>query len=222
MTLFAVTALLLRRRSDSVTALSFSAALLLFSNPYALESFSFLLSYAATFGIVSCGAPLCEYLRFVFDKKKMHPVLRFFRSVLLSFAIASVSFLFTMPVQLLLFQTVTPFAPFYALLLLPLFHFCLVLVLLGAVLTWIPLLSAKIANSLLAIPAFFPDLVEWIAQGSPAPLTSRGVSLFLAIFFIAAIVILYWRKAPMTSVFLIYAIAFLFFGGFSLVQRILA
>ncbi len=215
MTLFAVAGLLLKRRSDSVTALCFSAALLVMANPYALESFSFLLSYASTFGVVYLGAPLCEYVRFRFTEKKMPVLLRSLQGVVLSFVISSVSFVFIAPVQLLLFDTATPFAPLYAMILIPLFQLCLILSLAGAFLSGLPFLPEGASAFLLEIPARFPDLVIFLAKGAPAPLEPGSASGWIAAAFLAAMLAMYRRRIPMTGIFLLHGIWILFLGGFS-------
>ena len=95
MTLFSMTALLLRHRGDSTTALTFSAALLVFANPYALESPSFLLSYASTFGMTTCGVPMSEYAEESFREKGIPPMIRLLRYPVLGLVLASVAFVFT-------------------------------------------------------------------------------------------------------------------------------
>ncbi len=46
------------RKNDTITALFISAAIIIFNNPYSLESYSFLLSYGATLGILLFTVPL--------------------------------------------------------------------------------------------------------------------------------------------------------------------
>lgn len=220
MTLFSVTALLLRRRSDSVTSLSFSAALLVISNPYALESYSFLLSYTATFGMVTCAVPLSEAVRERFSRKGMPHLLRQMRFFALSLVIASVSFVFTLPVQLLLFGTSSPFAPIYAVLLIPVFQISLIFVLLGVCAMALPFLPAFLERILLETSARFPELVEFLAKGAPAPTESGELSVILAAFFIAALAVMFWKRAPLTGILLLHGISILFFGAFSVLEKI--
>ncbi len=221
MTLFSLTGLLLRIRSDSVTALCFSAALLVTANPFALESPSFLLSYVSTFGVVYCGVPLSAFMRLHFTEKGMNPVVRKLQFFVLLLAISSVSFVFTMPVQLILFGTVAPFAPLYAVLLIPPFQLCLILSLLGAVLTAASFLPDFVADLCLRIPAAFPDLVEFVAKGAPLPIEMGNMALPVAVCFVGMLLFAFWKKAPMTSVFLIQGIAIVFFGVFSLCVAVL-
>ncbi len=218
MTLFSVTGLLLRRRSDSVTALCFSAFLLVLGNPYTLESPSFLLSYASTFGVVSCGVPLSEYMRNVFTEKEMHPIFRQLQALLLSLTMASVSFVFVLPVQLLLFGTAAPFAPLYAVILIPLFQVCLILSLFGAALTGLVFLPEKFVNFFLRIPAYFPDLVEYVSKGAPDLVEAGSQTALIAAFFLAALVVMYWKKAPMTGIFVLHGISILYLGVFSFLK----
>ncbi|MBQ3074761.1 MAG: ComEC/Rec2 family competence protein [Clostridia bacterium] len=221
MTLFSITGILLRHRSDSLTALCFSAGLLVIANPYALESFSFLLSYASTFGLVTCAVPLSEYMHFRFREKDMHPILKLLQGLLLSFAMASISFVFTLPVQLLLFDTVSPFAPLYSVLLIPLFQLCLILTLLASVLMGIPMVPQWAESFLLKFPSAFPELVEFLAKGAPPLLEGRGAGMVIALFFLLSLVIMFWRKAPLTGIFLLHGISIVFFGLFSLLQKFL-
>ena len=218
MTLFAMTGVLLRYRTDSTTALCFSAALLVLSNPYAVESPSFLLSYASTFGLTTCGMPLTEYLREKFTKKGMHPVFKFLQTVILSLAIASVSFIFTMPVQLLLFETASPFAPLYAILLIPLFQLALILTLAGAL--SLPMLPDAVSSVLLRVSAAFPDLVEFLSSGAPVPLELGDFSVPAALCILGLLALMFYKKAPITSLFLLHALASVFLGAFSLMKDV--
>ena len=215
MTLFSVTGLLLRRRSDSVTALCLSAGILVMGNPYAPESLSFLLSYASTFGVVYLGVPLCEYVRFRFTEKKMPFLLKKLQGLVLSFVISSVSFVFVAPMQLLLFDTATPLAPLYAVILVPLFQICLILSLVGALLSGIPFLPEAISAFCLRLPALFPDFVIFLAKGAPLPIRLGDASLAVALLFLFAMLVMYRKKASMASVFLLHGIWIAFLGIFS-------
>ncbi len=64
-----VIASLLRRNNDSITALSIAALILVYQNPYCLESYSFLLSFGATLGILVYLAPLQKRLHFAIMKR---------------------------------------------------------------------------------------------------------------------------------------------------------
>lgn len=220
MTLFSVTGLLLRRRTDSVTALCFSAALLVIANPYVPESLSFLLSYVSTFGVVYCGAPLCEYIRYRFTEKGMPFVLRKIQTVVLLLVMSSVSFVFVTPVQMLLFDTATPFAPLYAVILIPLFQICLILSLAGAFLSGLAFLPEAISDFCLSIPARFPDFVIFLAKGAPAPLESGTVSFMIAAVFLAAMLEIFRKKTPMTAIFLLHGVWVVFLGGFSIFRAL--
>jgi ComEC/Rec2-related protein len=218
MTLFALTGILFRYRSDSTTALCFSAALLVLSNLYALESPSFLLSYASTLGLTTCGIPLSEYVRQRFTKKEMPWILKHLQALTLSLVMATVSFVFTTPVQLMLFDTASPFAPLYSVLLVPLFQICLILTLLGAL--SIPFLPDFVSSLLLRAAAAFPDLVEFLSKGAPAPVKIDDFSVMVACSFIAFLCVAFWKKAPCTAVFLLHGISFVFFGLISLIHGI--
>ena len=65
-----------RRNNDSITALSVAALLLSFDNPYCLQSYSFLLSFGATLGILIYYPLLSERLSFaiipISDRNRGH------------------------------------------------------------------------------------------------------------------------------------------------------
>ena len=222
MTLFAVSGLLLRRRTDSVTSLCFSAAILVVANPYATESFSFLLSYVTTFGVVWCGAPLCEYVRYRFTRKDMPFVLRKLQAVVLLLVMSSVSFVFITPIQLLLFETASPYAPLYAVILIPVFQICLLLTLIGALLSGVFFLPEAISSFCLGISARFPDFVIFLAKGSAMPVESGSASRMIASIFLIGMLVMYRKKAPMTSIFLLQGIWIVFLGGFSFFSALFA
>ncbi len=59
------------RKNDSITALAISAAIIIFNNPFSLESYSLILSYGATLGILIFSAPLYRLiLPFITIKRK--------------------------------------------------------------------------------------------------------------------------------------------------------
>ncbi len=221
MTLFAAMGLLLRRRSDSVTALCFSAAVLVMANPYAPESFSFLLSYTATFGVVYCGAPLCEYIRYRFTEKEMPFVLRKLQAVVLLLVMSTVSFVFITPVQMLLFGTASPFGPLYAVILIPLFQICLILSLVGALLSGLAFLPDTVSAFCLGIPARFPDLVIFLAKGAPAPVESETMSVVIAAVFLTVMIVMFRKKSPMTAVLVLFCVWIVFLGALSLMGAII-
>ena len=53
-----------KRQHDSLTALAFSAVIIVFNNPYCLESYSFILSFSATLGLLIYAAPIQKMLSF--------------------------------------------------------------------------------------------------------------------------------------------------------------
>lgn len=53
-----------KRQHDSLTALAFSAVVIIFNNPYCLESYSFILSFSATLGLLICADPIQKMLSF--------------------------------------------------------------------------------------------------------------------------------------------------------------
>lgn len=53
-----------KRQHDSLTALAFSAVVIIFNNPHCLESYSFILSFSATLGLLIFAAPIQKRLSF--------------------------------------------------------------------------------------------------------------------------------------------------------------
>lgn len=75
MILFAL-AQIIRRESDSLTSLSISAAILLIINPYTLTSYSFILSFSSTLGIILFTPPFFRYLMMPFQKGEERRIAR--------------------------------------------------------------------------------------------------------------------------------------------------
>ncbi len=212
MTLFATTGILLRRRSDSVTALVFSAVLLVFPDPYALENMSFVFSYFSTFALVCCGSKLAEDLERSFAEKEKGSAILSKTAVffLASFAISSAVFVFMLPLQLLFFGEVQIFSPLYALILVPLFQPVLILALFLAVISFFPGLYSFLSPFLLWIPKGYLALVKLMSAASPDlislgkfALPGAGISALVLLFF-------FIRKAPLSRIYYFHLFSFAF------------
>lgn len=183
-----------KRRSDSVTALVLAACLLVIWEPYSILSPSFLLSFFATLGILTVAAPLGEAFYFAFSEiRGIHHGFKTFSSFLVqSLLVSSVTFVFTFPFQLLLFGTVSPFSPLYAIFLIPLFSPCLVASLAAAFCGICGLFADSSASVARGICGLFLRFHSFVAEGSPplldleyfAPIPAfavAGILLFLVI-----------------------------------------
>ncbi|MDD6312376.1 MAG: ComEC/Rec2 family competence protein [Firmicutes bacterium] len=109
---------LFRRESDSVTNLFAAAGLILVFNRYAIYSISFQLTFLATLGIISVGAPYSAYiknLRFLRRlNQRSRPCSLLYRALTLVATTLSVTLsaiLFTLPVTTLIYGEVSLIAP---------------------------------------------------------------------------------------------------------------
>lgn len=218
MTLFATTGHLLRRRSDSTTALVFSAVLLVLLDPFAPESPSFQLSYLCTFGMVTCAAPFSDHLtNFVGKGREERLLTRISSALLSSFAVTLVSFCFSLPVTLLLFEEVQLLAPLYAPLLVTLFQPCLGATLLLAVCAFFPRLPAFLPHLLSLVPRMYLALVHALADGAPPAMEGGFLTVPLAALFALVLGYFFLRKRPLTDLLILYlalVIAFLAIAAF--------
>ena len=158
-----------QRRSDSVTSLVFAACLLASWEPFSVLSPSFLLSFSATFGIVAVASPLGEAFYFsISEDHLVHGKWRGPLSLLMqSFIVSSVTFVFTFPFQLLLFGTVSPLSPLYALFLIPLFSPCLIMGLASAFAALLGVFSDAVKHVAVWGCGVFLDFHAFAASGAP-------------------------------------------------------
>ncbi len=214
MTLFSMTALLFRRRSDSVTNLVFAACILILFCPYTLENYSFLFSFLSTFAMVICAVPLSEeHLRSILEKReKPGALLSVAKAVVSSFSVSSAVFVFTLPLQLLLIDRVQLFSPVYALILVPLFQLCLIAALFAAIFSFLPFSVPFLAKGCILIQEWFLGLVTALSKASP-PLVSLGnYGVFLALFVLFFLAFFLIKKEKLSRIYLLYfASSFLLF-----------
>ncbi len=97
------------RRADPLNSLCTAALLLCLANPYAAADIGLLLSFFATLGLVLCAGPIANFLNRKFDRVHwLSPLVRAVSGILATSAAAS---LFTLPIILLSFGTVSLAAP---------------------------------------------------------------------------------------------------------------
>jgi len=202
MTAMAFSASLLRRRGDSLTALTFSAFLLVLIEPFAITDFSFLFSFLSTFAIVVAAAPLCEHLQWLLDRgknEKTSVLSRLLSPILSSFAVAVCVFTFTFPMQVVLLDSVQLLTPIASLILIPLFSpvlfFALLLALFGSVPflgTGVELLAKKLAELFLDLVSLLGDgFIPAVSYGKAGYFPAILVTLILC-YFVAGKKKVYW------------------------------
>ena len=100
---------LLSRRADPLNSLCTAGLLICLANPYAAADIGLLLSFFATLGLILCTRPITRFLNGRFDKvRALSPLVRGVNGVLATSVGAT---LFTLPIILLSFGTVSIVAP---------------------------------------------------------------------------------------------------------------
>ena len=213
MTLFSLSALLMRRRGDSVTSLVFAACVLVILNPYTMESYSFLFSFLSTFAVTSCAVPLSEYFqeRLLENRKKGRFFFRILAGVISSFIIASAVFVFLLPLQLILFGEAQLFSPLYALVLVPSFQVCLNVALFSAILVFLPISIPFLWQGTLLLQKGFLYLVTSLAKASPELISLEKYTVPTALFFLVALFVFFLRKEKLFHVFYLHLASFVIF-----------
>ncbi len=122
---------------DGLTSLSFAALLIVLVNPFAIRDISFLLSVFATAGII-IGKPPIE--NFLFPKKlgNDHRVNWFYRKLTGVFSCSMAATLGTLPIIILVFQSVSLIGPFANVLLIYPLQGCFGAGILMVLFGWIP------------------------------------------------------------------------------------
>ncbi|MBR3837412.1 MAG: ComEC/Rec2 family competence protein [Clostridia bacterium] len=217
MAAFPLVGFLFRRRSHPVTALIFAAVLLVSREPYCVLSPSFLLSFFSTFGILMAAGPLCTWFSFRIWEQvpgRFKWLKKWCYLVISSFITASASFVFTFPITLLFFGEVQPFAPVYALVMIPLFSPCLFLALIAAVLIPVPAVGLWAMRLARAGAYLFLRFHEFAAKGAPPLLEFGDFAPFVALVSIGLILFLLVSRRPIYHLFFLH-------GGFLMSGMIL-
>ncbi len=214
MTLFSLSALLTRRRGDSVTSLIFAASILVLFNPYTIENYSFLFSFLSTFALVTCAVPLSEYYTDLIlgDKEKESFFTRVIGSTVSSFTTASAVFVYLLPLQILLIGNVQLFSPLYALILIPLFQFCLIGALIGAIFVFLPFSVPLLWKGILSVQEGFLLLVSALSKASPPLFDLERYAVPVALIFGIFLAALFVRKEKLIHIHTLHFASFLFFA----------
>ncbi len=156
---FWATAFWLKQEKDSLTAMAAALLLLIAGNPFAAVNAGLLLSFSATLGLILLSAPLNEVwnrLLKAVSNKRVQKILRYITGTLTATAAAT---LFTMPLNLLFFDTV----PLLSLIsnVMILWAISLVMVL-GILILVCSLFSANIAGLLARWVLYWP--LAWVVE----------------------------------------------------------
>lgn len=109
MCLLCLAAPLVSRRADPLNSLCAAGLLICLANPYAAADVGFLLSFFATLGLILCTGPIAGFLNGKLDKvRALSPAVKGISGV---FATSAGATLFTLPIILLSFGTVSLVAP---------------------------------------------------------------------------------------------------------------
>ena len=101
--------ILFSRRPDPLNSLGAAVLLIGLSNPYAAADVGLLLSFSATLGLILCSGKISRYLNQKCDKiKRISPVVRGVNGIL---ATTAGAVLFTLPIILVSFKSVSLIAP---------------------------------------------------------------------------------------------------------------
>lgn len=216
MSAFAVLAAMLRRRSDSVTALVLAAVLIVMAEPYAITGFSFAFSFSSTFAIVFAATPLCEEIRNRFSPPKSRFYAFWMQKVFLpsteSLLVALCVFVFTCPLQVILLDSVQPLMPLYSLLLIPLFAPCILIGVIWAGLSFLPFSPGGVTQVLSGLVRCYLELVSILAEGAKDPVSlgeAAPVVAFCTALMTAAMIL---KKSPVRWIVWLYLFLMAFFG----------
>ena len=197
---------LIRRRSDSVTALVLAGVLLCTFDPDCIIDPSFVLSFFATFSILIASAPFCLWLwedRFAGKGSAA----KFLFGILSSFVISVFSFTFLFPFQILLFGEGEFLAPLFALILIPLFPLCLLAGVVSSFLLLLPISASVFLSPLSSVAQWFLSLVQILSRSAPPTVNVSSVLTAFSLLLILSFLLLSRRRIH--RLFLLYIGMFL-------------
>lgn len=209
MTLFSASAYFLKQRGDSVTALTLAASLITLQNPFAVASLSFLFSFTSTFAIVTVASPLAtaasEWMRPLLDRKGTRKLYSAAICIFTSVLVAAPVFLFSLPLNLLIFGEVQVLSPVYSVFLIPLFSPCLTVGVVLLLLFLLPISLPWVTQAAYFLIRLFLDLVAWMDAAAPE-LVNFGDFAVPAALFLCALLVLFMRfRRKLREFLLLYA-----------------
>lgn len=200
------------KRYDALNALGFAMLLICFINPYSALNISFLLSFAATVGIILLAPRLSGFflkrLGYAEEgegkKEKAGVESRFTRLVVHAFCVSLAAYVFTLPVMLYYFDSFSLIAPIASTLVMPLAMLLLwcqalallfgALPLLGFIAQIISAFTALLVRMILLLTHFFASL-----PFSTMPVRYDFLQFLLVIFYIVAILLVAFGASKRTK-----------------------
>ncbi len=161
MTTLSLIADCIRRDYDAPTALSLSAVIICFANPYAITNIGFLLSFSATFGLI-VSQSILERQRIKFSMKTVSIPRLISYEILKLILPCFFAFIFTIPITACVFGYLSVYSPIVNLLLAPIIPLSLALSLSGALFSLTSL--SFIYTPLFYLAKLSISCITWIAQ----------------------------------------------------------
>ena len=203
---------------DSLTSLSLAPLLIILVNPYAVRDVGFLLSVAATAGIVIFSSRVENFL---FPKKigENPMVIKLYRKLTSAFSCSVAASVLTAPITIVSFKTFSLIAPFANLILIFPIQFMFVFGILMILFGWIPgvgVVIGWICDLLYCIIDFVANLLGRISFASVSGVSFFGIVLMVLLALITAVSIYDFAKHKRRTFFALFAIFLCFsacFGG---------
>lgn len=206
-------------KNDSLTALSFSAALILIINGNAVYNVGFWLSFAATLGIITLG-PVFDMTFSKIKAPEKRTAKRFFYDILKYFygifSMGVSAFLFTLPVVYLSFKEISFFAIVSNFIFIPLASLIIPLGILFLPVSYIPYASKFLSFSVKLLCSFVIKLSEKISdiRGAYISLNRPFFGVFVAILVLFLIVILIRKEISIKRMTAFLSLLFVFIISF--------
>ena len=155
-----LTAPIFKKQSDSINSLGLAAGIILLFNPYVLYSPSFYLSFLATLGVVTASKHTYKINSILAKRNYPQIVKRAIRFVFESLLISASATIFTLPVSVYYFGTVSIIAPVTNLLSVSLAFVSMVATLISLTLSFIPFeFFRPITNALFTVTDYILKLL---------------------------------------------------------------
>lgn len=199
---------------DSLTALAVSAFIILVFNPFSVRDIGFLLSVAATAGIIILN-PYVE--NFLFPKKigKNHRIISAYRKITGAVSCSVSASIFTAPITILAFESFSLIAPFANLILIFPIQLMFILGIIMILLGWIPFvgpLLGWLCDLLNAIVCFFAQLMGKFPFSSVSSFNYAGLFLLILFFAVLGVSVYIFKKYNRRAFFVLFG-AFLCFSS---------
>ena len=206
-------------KNDSLTALSFSAVLILIINGNAVYNIGFWLSFTATLGIITLG-PVFDRMFSKIKAPEKRTAKRFFYDILKYFygifSMGVSAFLFTLPVVYLSFKEISFFAIVSNFIFIPLASLIIPLGILFLPVSYIPYVSKFLSFLLKLLCSFVIELSGKISdiRGAYISLNRPFFEVFVAILVLFLIVILIRKEISIKCMTAFLSLLFVFVISF--------